>query len=130
MEKKNSLTLGFYHHYLRHWFETNSDPSQYLILQAEAMYRQPYEVMQQFATFMALPPFTIDEMSQFAIIGTNKVKNSLRVLKKFKYKICDRATLESYYEPHNKKLRELLDHFIVNEFPIPRNETRPNWMHW
>ena len=27
--------------------------------QAEAMYKKPYEVMQQFATFMALPPFTI-----------------------------------------------------------------------
>ena len=88
------MTLGFYHHYLRNWFQTNADPAQYLIFQvgallcggvclrvydvatrvvgegfecaarlvfpqAEAMYHKPYEVMQQFATFMALPPFTI-----------------------------------------------------------------------
>ena len=35
-QEKYTLTLGFYHHYLRHWFETNNDPAQYLIFQVRS----------------------------------------------------------------------------------------------
>lgn len=120
---ENPIVRGLYASQLERWLRYFNS-SQFLILQAEAMFHHKNDTLQRAVEFLEMRPYTAEELESFKDAKEGSSHMSSETAQRCSAALKQR--MDAFYAPHNTRLKHLLE----EHFPQALKHWEPTWSGW